>query len=204
MDYRAIGFDYGGVIYGRPGTQFNLEVAKLAGLPVDTVMREYFTRNHQANVGTVSYDEVWCQVFSALDRSEKYAEFLTFQTAWGAAKKLNPAVLALSDTLRAAGYKTGILSNANSAMAEDIRQEKIDTHFDIFLPSCELGFMKPDRRAYEALAKALDVEPRAMIFVDDTPKSLESAQAVGYTPILFESYATLVLELQSLGISVPC
>lgn len=200
MNYRAIGFDYGGVIYGQPGPLFNRELARRVGADEGVMMREYFSRNHQANVGILSFDEVWQQVFEALGKTDRYADFLEFQKEWGAAKKMNTSILELADRLRANGYKTGILSNTGANWAASVREQGIDTHFDVYLPSCELGFMKPDPRAYAALTEALGVEPESLIFIDDTPRSLESADEVGYTPVLFENYADLVKSLKNLGL----
>lgn len=201
MQYKAIGFDYGGVIHGMPGPLFNQKVADLLELPVNVVMKEYFARNHQANVGKVTYNEVWKEVFSVLKRPEAFGAFFKFQTDWEAKKVLNTEFLDLSDQLRKAGYKTGILSNASAEMAEYVRKEKIDTHFDVYLPSCEIGCMKPDRRAYTALVEALQIEMSSLIFIDDTPRSLESADELGYTPVLFENYPNLILKLRELNLS---
>lgn len=60
--------------------------------------------------------------------------------------------------------------------------------------------MKPDPKAYQALCAALQVTPAELIYIDDTPRSLESAAEVGYTPILFENYAGLVAKLKKLGL----
>lgn len=202
MQYRAIRFDYGGVIHGMPGPLFNQAVATMLNLPVDDVMKEYFARNHQANIGTISFDDVWQQVFKALGRIDQFDDFSKFQVDWEKKKVLNPEVLELSDQLRSAGYKTGVLSNANAVMAEQVRRGRIDTHFDVYLPSCELGLMKPDPRAYRAFAVALAVEPRELIFVDDTPRSLESADEVGYTPVLYKNSTDLVKKLKSFGLAI--
>lgn len=126
MAYRAIGFDYGGVIYGQPGPLFNHELAKRTGVDEGVMMREYFSRNHQANVGAVSFDEVWQQVFEALGKSDCYEHFLELQKEWEAAREINKPILELADRLRMNGYKTGILSNTGADWAASVRKKGID------------------------------------------------------------------------------
>jgi hypothetical protein len=43
---------------------------------------------------------------------------------------------------------------------------------------------------------------RELIYIDDTERSLANVKEIGYRPILFTDYETLLHDLKSLGIKV--
>jgi putative hydrolase of the HAD superfamily len=62
-------------------------------------------------------------------------------------------------------YRLATLSNGNA----DLECIGLAHHFDVRLHAAELGFAKPDPRAYSALAEALTLEPAEILFVGDEP-----------------------------------
>lgn len=114
-------------------------------------------------------------------------------------KSNNRPVLDLVDTLRNSGYKTGLLSNNTLEAAEMMRGEGINTHFDAFIVSAEVGMMKPDPSIYALLCQQLSVQPSELIFIDDSKKSLSTAEECGFTPVLFTDYESLVRDLKRLS-----
>jgi HAD superfamily hydrolase (TIGR01509 family) len=62
-------------------------------------------------------------------------------------------------------FRLATLSNGNA----DLECIGIAHHFDIRLHAAELGFAKPDPRAYAALAEALTLAPAEILFVGDEP-----------------------------------
>lgn len=152
------------------------------------------------NLGNASHSEVWQQIAETLGRKEKAQELVGYLEEKKRNRRVNTPLLDLSDRLRGLGYKTGILSNATTRYADWVRERGVDTHFDVYLPSAEIGFMKPDPQAFHALATALQVDPQELIFIDDAHHSLSTAEKVGYTPIFYEGYEALVSRLQQLSI----
>ena len=71
----------------------------------------------------------------------------------------NSALLNYITELRAT-YKIGMLSNIGSgSLHKRFTQEELDAHFDAVVASGDVGYAKPDKRAYEIVAERLGVAP---------------------------------------------
>jgi putative hydrolase of the HAD superfamily len=197
MKYKAVGFDYGGVIDGLPGAVFSQKGSELLGVTIEQYREAYFAHNQQVNRGEIDWPEFWKLVLADLGKQNKLAEVLAFQDEFFDVR-INTDVLALVDELRAKGYKIGLLSNNTVERAEDMRKRGVEQHFDVVHISAETGLAKPVPAAFQHLADALGVQMTELIFVDDARKSLSTAQECGFTPILFESAAQLRRQLAEL------
>ncbi len=199
MTYKAIGFDWGGVLNGKPGKFFGEDVAKLLGITHEQYKDAYFHHNKKINRGEVTWEQLWTLVLSELGQPDKVAQVMTLSDE---ANKdaLNIEVLELVDTLRAQGYKVGLLSNNTQEKADSMRAKGLDKHFDVFHISAETGLVKPDIAAFEHLAQSLETDISELIFIDDTDKSLSTAKVCGFMPILFADYEQLTKALRKLGI----
>jgi putative hydrolase of the HAD superfamily len=62
-------------------------------------------------------------------------------------------------------YRLATLTNGNASLAAI----GIAHHFEVSLHAAALGCAKPDARAYSALAAALTLQPREILFVGDEP-----------------------------------
>ena len=197
--YKAIGFDFGGVLnHGRP---IMPGFSEITGIPKDELREYYLRHNHLANVGSMSYEELWTKVVSDLghaDKAERIIEHMHQQHS----EEYDDRMLKLIDELRYKGYKTGLLSNNSKQNAEILRKKGLEKHFDVFLISAEIGVQKPDPDAFIMLSKGLGVEPQEMIFVDDSESSLRLADKIGYHPILFSNYEDFRTELVDLNILI--
>lgn len=201
MKYKAIGFDYGGVINGKPGSYFNNAICQLLDITEENYKRVYFSHNRKFNAGKpISERELWALVLADLDRSDQLDNVMKFVADMRVAKQTNQEVLELIDTLRAKGYKTGLLSNNNQQAADKMRADGLDKHFDVFIVSAEVGVMKPDPEIFNLFAERLGVTLPELVFIDDSKRSLSAAEECGFEPVLFESYEQLVQSLNKRGI----
>lgn len=199
--YTAIGFDWGGVIEGEPAQKFTAGAAAVLGVSVDTYLEAYYRHNHLFNLGDGGWSAVAEAVCNDLDQPDKCGALMAYAQADFHERKINQSMLALVDKLRTNGYKVGLFSNNTKEKAVVIREQGYDKHFDVTYVSAEVGYMKPDPNGFRALASALGCDsPQQMAFVDDSAKSLSTAQEVGFTPLLFTDIATLLDDLRSLGI----
>lgn len=201
MTYKAIGFDWGGVLNGRPGKYFGMGLAELLDITEEQFKDAYFAHNKEFNQGLITLEELWIRVLADAGRTDRLEDTLRY-VGNSSYDSPNEDVIALVDSLRSHGYKTALLSNNTVAKGEQLRTEGFDRHFDVFHISAETGIAKPEPQAFINLANDLEVEPSEMIFIDDTPKSLASSNEVGFTPVLFEDYEQLVAELQKLGVKI--
>lgn len=200
--YKAIGFDYGGVLEVFDTTRPIGEAASLAGVTLEEFRTEYLKRNHLSNVENQDWYEVVQQVFAMLnvpvERQESAIKLLRDHETNA---HLNTGLLELMPKLRAQGLKVGLLSNAWAARRKDLEENGVAALFDAVLISGEIGAQKPDVEAFEPFCKALGVEPAELIFVDDSPFSLAKAVEIGYTPLLYKNNEQLFSDLRNLGIS---
>lgn len=51
--------------------------------------------------------------------------------------------------------------------------------FDRLFHSCQLGFMKPDRRYFEAIVSELRLAPEEILFIDDAESNVLEASGAG-------------------------
>ncbi|MBN1836966.1 MAG: HAD-IA family hydrolase [Spirochaetales bacterium] len=82
--------------------------------------------------------------------------------------------------LRAAGLRTGILSNMPwEVLALIERRMSWVAEFFPRLYSCRLGLIKPEPGIYRALFAELDVPPAQVLFLDDRLENVQAARAEG-------------------------
>jgi putative hydrolase of the HAD superfamily len=199
MKYKAVGFDWGGVLNGLPGKFFGQQVAELLGITHEAYLEAYHKHNKKINRGEVSEAELWHLVLSEIGQANKAKQVMALSQAANAFNT-NQAVLGLVDTLRNNGFAVGLLSNNILKKAALMRQAGLDRHFDVFHISAETGDVKPEPAAFSHFAAALGVELPQLIFIDDSEKSLSTAADCGFTPVLFEGYEKLVRDLHALGL----
>lgn len=60
----------------------------------------------------------------------------------------------------------------------------IESAFDGVFTSYALGARKPERAAFDAVSRAIGVEPGSIVFFDDTPENVAGAQAAGLRAVL--------------------
>jgi putative hydrolase of the HAD superfamily len=197
--YKAIGFDYGGVIKGEPGSFFAAGISEVLTVAPEQFQQAYFRYNKRLNRGELTWLELWKLVTADLGQPDKAAEIDALSQAVRD-KPVNPKVVALVDELRGKGYKTALLSNATLGMGQEMRMLGMEKHFDVFHISAETKLVKPEPAAFQYLAEALGVAVSELVFIDDSRTSLSTAEICGYAPILFRSYEQLVDELRELGV----
>lgn len=200
MKFKAVGFDWGGVINGQPGFVFTQKFCEFVDVSEAQYKEIYFRHNRAFNAGRpISERELWLRVLTDLGKADLLDDVLAFSKEYRSKKSINRPVLDLVDTLRSSGYKTGLLSNNTLEAAEMMRSEGINTHFDAFIVSAEVGMMKPDPSIFALLCRQLSVQPGELIFIDDSKKSLSTAEECGFTPVLFTDYESLVKDLKKLS-----
>lgn len=200
-NYKAVVFDFGGVIeMTRDGNPLE-KVAAVVGLSIEDFHKEYFKHNHLSNVDGLPWEETVAIVVSHLtDSSDKIEQSRQIILDHIASRKINRELVDFFPILRQQGYVVAIFSNNSARLRDQLVQEGIMDRVDEAVISGEIGFQKPSREAFDILFQRLDLPPEAVIFIDDAPKSLESAKEIGYTPVLFQGNAKLKEDLQRLGI----
>jgi putative hydrolase of the HAD superfamily len=100
--------------------------------------------------------------------------------------------------LRAEGYRTAILTNNIREWSAVWRATIPVDDFDVIVDSCEVGLRKPDPAIFRLTCERLGVAPEAAVFLDDSPRHVAAARAVGLQGIVVSDPVEALAELDVL------
>jgi len=96
-------------------------------------------------------------------------------------------------------YKLALLSNVGGSVIDRLFTADELTHlFDTVVLSGEVGMVKPYPEIYELAASRLSLRPDECIMIDDIPRNVEGAEAVGMKGIVCGSVAQTKRDLDDL------
>ena len=172
---KAVLFDFGGVLSTSGKRGFIRQIlAELYEVPIDQLHAETFQGDWRRN----KVDDV--DVLNSLN--QEFGAHVTPEMFYAVAEGevlRSPEVYSLAAQLRAAGIKTGILSNIFSVTAKYLREHGFYDDFDPIVLSCEEGYAKPDPELYEAAVTRLGVRPEEILLIDDQEKCGPPAESLG-------------------------
>jgi len=120
-----------------------------------------------------------------------------------ASAKLNHELVTLIQGLRK-HYRIALLCNGHSKPVRAlITKHELEALFHLIAISSETGRLKPNPEAFQHILTQLAVLPEQAIFIDDSPKNIAGAEAVGIRALLYTSLPKLRTDLQGLGITLP-
>ena len=105
-------------------------------------------------------------------------------------------MLAAVRAVRAAGFRTGLISNSMGVDRYD--RSTFPELFDGVVISGEVGLHKPQPEIFLMGAERTGVAPEQCVFVDDLRENCEGAEAVGMTAVLHRGADTTLPELERL------
>ena len=110
------------------------------------------------------------------------------------------AMLVECDRLRAAGYTVAILTNGTDTIAEEMAELGIDRRVDAVFNTWDIGYAKPDPRAFRHCCSALGVDPTNVFFTDDSESKLAGAVEIGMIARRFVGIDSFRRDLVEVGI----
>lgn len=125
-----------------------------------------------------------------------------YQSVLKASVGVDPEMYALVNELKDLHVRVGLLSNINDRYTKLIRDFGFYDPFNPCLLSCEIGFEKPHKEAYEALLKALDLPAEEVVFIDDKSENVVAAKKNDIDAILFKSAQQIRSELLGRGLEL--
>lgn len=213
--YKAIIFDFGGVITSSPFEAFNrLEAEK--GLPLNSVRRinsanpndNAWARFERAELDEAGFDQAFADEAQALGIALRGGDVLA-----RLAGEIRPAMVATLDRLKADGLVIACITNnvpagKGAGMAMDEQKAAavgaIMARFDHIIESSKAGIRKPDPRIYQMMCDALGLPPSQSIYLDDLGINCKPAAALGMAAIKVVDERQALDELgQLLGKSLP-
>jgi putative hydrolase of the HAD superfamily len=203
-EIRAVILDYGEVLCHLPAMDTIERLAAIFQMDPRTFMPIYLQSRAPYDRGDVLHTEYWqnfaTQAGVRIGEDEiEQARQLDLEL-WG---QINDAMVLWARELRAAGFKTAILSNMPADMAAHMRKTfPWLGHFDHHIFSGEVRSVKPDPEIYQHCIDALGVHPTEALFIDDREINLEQARAAGIRTIRFQSLEQLREDLRALGFPI--
>lgn len=204
--FRAVIWDFGGVITSSPFEAFNrLEAER--GLPRDFV-RQVNAANPDSNawalferaeIDAASFDALFAREAEALGHRLEGSAVLAVL-----AGAVRPRMVRALDRLKAAGYRLGCITNnvpsghgAGMARSSDGRDEleQIFARFEHVIESSKAGVRKPDPRIYMMMCEALGIAPAQCIYLDDLGINCKPAALLGMHAIKVTGEAQALADL---------
>ncbi len=104
-------------------------------------------------------------------------------------------------SLRAAGMPVYALSNWSMETFPIARQRfGFLDWFDGMVISGQVGLVKPEPEIYQHLCRTYGLEPERTVFIDDAPRNVATAQALGFRALLFRDAPSTRADLEALGL----
>ena len=93
---------------------------------------------------------------------------------------IRPEIVETVRTLKQRGYLIGLISNADVVDKMHWSESPLEPYFDDVIFSCDVGFLKPDRKIYELSLEHLGVKGKEAVFVGDGgSREHTGAKAIG-------------------------
>jgi epoxide hydrolase-like predicted phosphatase len=199
MPVRAVAFDIGGVLEVPVDTDLEDRWEPRLGLRPG----EFFQRFRQsglgrdANLGRVSEAEFVPALGRLYGLDQPTTEELLVDLWDWYVGELNTELADYFQRLRPR-YRTALLSNAAAGgRREEERRYGFAAMADVLVYSYEVGIEKPDRRIYEITCQQLGVYPGEVVFLDDVEANVVAARQAGMVPVLFQSTARAITDVEA-------
>lgn len=195
--FRAVFWDFGGVITSSPFEAFNnFEVTN--GLPVDLI-RAVNRINPDGNawallerqeVSADEFDSLFAVESEQLGHRVSGSEVLAMLHG-----SVRLEIVTALDRVIAAGFITACLTNnfASDHVRPDVTA--VLNRFDHVIESSKLGVRKPELAFYEMACNIAGVEAFECVFLDDLGINLKPARAMGMTTIKVINAAQAISDL---------
>jgi putative hydrolase of the HAD superfamily len=111
--------------------------------------------------------------------------------------ELRPWMIEVVKRLREARVRCAILSDQTNWLDELNEKHDFFRWFDKVFNSYHMGKSKQDPSIFDDVAKALQVAPEQILFIDDSSENIERARNKRLSTILFKDKETFMQELMS-------
>ena len=214
MRIQAVIFDYGGVLSTTPFAGI-AEFERQMGYPERSLSQLLFGKGaspqgpteaipdhdwHLLETGRLTLDEFHDRLAArseaALGKPLDLGVYAQFLRELGVG--VHWMVVHRVRELRAAGYRTAILTNNVKEWGRYWKESIPLDLFDVIVDSCDVGLRKPDPAIFHLTCERLGVAPEAAVFLDDTRRHVETARQVGLHAILVREPWAALAELDAI------
>jgi putative hydrolase of the HAD superfamily len=197
MQYKAVIFDLFGTLVDNlhhvAFTQILADTAALLNVPAGPFVHlwriETWEKRATGALTTVGAIEYICHQLGTNPSPEllQQAAELRYRFTRNALIPRTGAVETLA-TLKAAGYRLGLISDLTEDSAAQWPQTALAPLIDVAILSCAEGLKKPDPRIFLLACERLGVEPANCLYMGDGGSDeLRGARAVGMYPVMIRA-----------------
>lgn len=190
---KAVIFDYGNVLSQSQPASDVQALAAILDLPLPQFIASYWQFRGAYDDAALDPTAYWQAVASRwLSRAQISSLIDIDSRSWSYPAPVMPQ---WARDLRAAGFRTALLSNMPAAIRDYILGCPWLPDFDVRVFSCEFGRSKPAPGIYEHCLKQLGLAPSEALFLDDREPNIRGAEALGLHAILFCDAASASREI---------
>lgn len=183
-------FDVGGVILSSKSSLLDnfLDLAEQIKLPKHKAIDSFNKYKEELTVGALSIKDFLQLLLKKTtinltveELSDRWSK--TFEIK---EQDLNQEIFAHIKHLRKS-YKTCLFSNCIDTLSDNKKINKwVRSHFDYVFNSYNIGFKKPDIKAFHYILNKLQALPQECVFIDDEKENILVAKKLGFKPIKYE------------------
>ena len=197
-------FDLGNVLLKFDHEQSCRNLGKLFHVPAAEVRDVVFNSGleDQYETGELSTAEFYQRL---CDRWKQQPSLSSVCVAAADIFTLNYPTLSVLTQLKAAGYRTGILSNTCEAhwkFVTDGRFRFLTDLFEDLILSYEVKSMKPAPAIYQAAIAETGLEAESIFFMDDREENVDGALRMGLNAVHFTEGHQLARDMDARGIHI--
>ncbi|WP_227268697.1 HAD family hydrolase [Roseobacter weihaiensis] len=199
MSASVVIFDIGGVLVDwQPHLAWAPEMGSEAAAHAFIERTGFRERNARADKGA-RFADLAAEIENAEDRHH-FAQYVARYTR--TVQNAVPGTWALLDRLIARGVPIHAITNWSAeTWPEGLKvHRRLGDVFGTTIVSGAHGLMKPDPRIFQLLCDSADVRPEDCVFIDDSPRNVEGARAVGMDAIHFTGAEGLARALHQRGL----
>ncbi len=180
---KAVIFDWGGVVAPNPKGGWLDVLADMMNTTVDDLLPHWRSAGYaDLSKGIIDEATFWSRFEASVRRP--LPDDVSRIWVDGSALNSYSEMTSFIEELRDMNIRVAILSNTVGPMSKIARQSGIYDGFDPIVLSDEIGLIKPDTLIYQNVLDQLQLLSSDCLYVDDLPKNLEPAKAMGMMTVL--------------------
>ena len=190
----AVLFDFNGVLTTSPfahmaalGTDAGVDCQVVLDLMLGPYDEDTDHAWHRFERGEITAAEYGADLFARATEANVQLDFGSLADMMSRLE-IHDVVVERIRSLRAAGYRTGLVTNnVKEASSQWREMVPVDELFDVIVDSSEVGMRKPNPAIFLHALELLGVAPEHAVFLDDAPGNVSGARTAGLHGILVDA-----------------
>ena len=194
---KTVFFDLGGVLIDFSHEKMCAQLAKVAGIPEETIQKLFFEDKIQDLYEKGLIDSQYLH-FKLSQVAKKQLDFHDVMLAISKIFKPIPKTIELLDALKVRGTRLVLLSNTCEAHFDYAKKTyPFLRKFDAYLLSYKVALRKPDPKIFAMALTMTKSSPLDCLYVDDVQNHTIAAEKLGLPAHHYTDTDTLVKELRT-------